>query len=123
MSRKVDNGVAFSDDDIDYSDIPASTAGDLRRGIGVPSGDKSVLAEEFLDRRDELAKRQPCVGSDGIDYRYLKPDAEFWREATLENIDEAMDRLVSRRREEVRSGSADNPKTRQSKKSPSQISA
>ena len=106
MSRKVDNGVAFSDDDIDYSDIPASTADDLRRGIGVPSGDKSVLAEEFLDRRDELAARHPCVGSDGIDYRYLKPDAEFWREATFENIDAAVDRLISRRREEVRSGSA-----------------
>ena len=110
MSRRVDNGVAFSDDDIDYSDIPASTADDLRRGISVPSGDKSVIAEEFLDRRDELAKSHPCAGSDDIDYRYLRPDAEFWREATLENIDEAMDRLVVRRREEVRSGSADSHK-------------
>ena len=92
----------LDDDDIDYSDIPELTKDDFDRAIVVPVG-KFEISHKFMARRDELEDLHPCVGSDGIDYGYLQPDAEFWREATLENIDEAMDRLISRRREEVRS--------------------
>ena len=112
----------LDDDDIDYSDIPPLTEEEMKRGIPVPAG-KFEICHKFLDRRRELRDRQPCAGSDGIDYDYLKPDAEFWREATFENIDAAVDRLVARRRLEVQSGSAGSPKTDSYKKSSSRVSA
>ena len=111
----------LDDDDIDYSDIPPLTEEEMARGVAVPAG-KFEISQKFFDRRRELRDRQPCAGSDGIDYDYLKPDAEFWREATFENINEAMDRLIARRRLESESGSVGSSKTRQSKKSPSQVS-
>ena len=113
---------SLSDDDIDYSDIPDSTDEQLKRAIGVPGGHKMPISKRFFAYRKKLVARHPCVGSDGIDYRYLQPDAEFWREATFENINEAMDRLIARRREEVRSGSAGSPKTDSHKKTSSRVS-
>ena len=110
----------LDDDDIDYSDIPELTKDDFDRAIYVPAG-KFEISEEFMDRRDELVARQPCVGSDGIDYNYLQPDAEFWREATLENIDAAMDRLIARRRKEVKEAKSVSASSH--KQSPSQVSA
>ena len=94
---------SLSDDDIDYSDIPEMTEDDFDSAILVPPG-KLEISEEFMDRRDELEDLHPGVGSDGIDYGYLQPDDEFWGEATVENINEAMDRLVARRRIEIKNG-------------------
>ena len=113
---------SLSDDDIDYSDIPASTDEQLKRAIGVPGGHKMPISKRFFAYRKKLVARHPCVGSDGIDYRYLQPDAEFWREATIDNVEAAMDRLIARRRLESESGSADSHKE-QPNKSPSQVSA
>ena len=112
----------LDDDDIDFSDNPELTEEEMKRGIAVPAG-KFEICHKFLDRRRELRDRQPCAGSDGIDYDYLKPDAEFWREATFENINEAVDCLIARRRKEVESVSACSPKTDSHKKASSQVSA
>ena len=100
----------LDDDDIDFSDIPASTEEQLKRAIGVPGGHKMPISDRFFAYRKKLVARHPCVGSDGIDYRYLQPDAEFWREATIDNVEAAMDRLIARRRLESESGSADSHK-------------
>ena len=112
----------LDDDDIDFSDNPELTEEEMARGVFVPAG-KFEISRKFFGRRRELKNRQPCVGSDGIDYDYLKPDAEFWREATLDNINEAMDRLISRRRLEAKPDSVGSHKTRQPNKTSSQVSA
>ena len=89
---------SLSDDDIDYSDIPKTDAEFWRGAIGIPVG-KGAIARIFFDARRDLVESRSSAAD--IDYRYLKPDAKFWREARWYNIDSAMDRLISRRRLEA----------------------
>ena len=109
---------SMNDDDINYSDIPESTDEQLKQSIGVPGSEKLPVAEKFLLKRRDLEKRHPCTKPNDINYRYLRPDDKFWEEATLNNIDTAINHLVTRRRAEIKSNS-----TRSHKKSAPRVSA
>ena len=95
---------SLSDDDIDYSDVPVFTDDELRSAIGVPVG-KGAISHMFLAARRDLVESRSSASDahspDDIDYRYLQPDAQFWREARWYNIDSSLSRLISRRREEA----------------------
>ena len=93
----------LSDDDIDYSDIPETTKGEIKNGIKIPKN-KFKEGLRFLNRRNELANQ--CSNQNDINYSTLKPDEKFWEEITLEpknNVDDAIKNLIARKQNQNKS--------------------